>query len=220
MHVLLNARIGKQTHHGLVQPQSGQRQGGRHIRILGIELCGLARRALENAEGLGQAVQIADLLGRGAAPCLGRLAARVEHRLQAADTRRSQGINAADGARQQLGLRLAGLGRSLYALGHARRAQGAYGCDDRRNAARQRRQHMLLYGCMTRAFHEKIRHRIAGQGLQQLRLWRQAGSRLAHGWRDLGNQYPAHLQPGISAQKLQHTGANRAAANQSNIFHL
>ena len=79
---------------------------------------------------------------------------------------------------------------------------------------------MLFNGGVTRTFHQQIRHRIAGQGLQQLRLWCQAGNRLAHCWRDLGNQYPTHLQAGISAQKLQHTGADRAAANQSNIFHL
>ena len=221
VHVLADLGVGQQAHAGLVQAHAGQRQRGGDVGVLGVELGRLAGRALEDAELLLQAREIADLLGRSAAPGHGGLAARVDHVVEPAQARGRDGVDAADGARDQLHLGLAGIGRGLHLLGHAGRAHGADGRHDGGHAARKRRQHMLLDRGMAGAFHDQVGARIGRQrghhlGLRGVACHDFQGLRLG----GFGHQHPAHLQARLVLEQFEHAGANGAATDQSNVHHF
>ena len=166
MHVLFAARVGNQGHQGAVKPQPGQGQGGGNVGVFWIQPCRLAGAALKNHRGFADAVQIANLLGRGVLPGPGRFAPGVADRIQPANLGCRQGVNAADGARQQLDIGLATLGRRFQALHQADFGQRPHRDNQARDATLQRWQHMLFDGAVAGALDQQVGARIGRQCVQ------------------------------------------------------
>ncbi|MNP30135.1 hypothetical protein D3C76_1231960 [compost metagenome] len=139
MDVFFAQRIGDQRHPRAVQAQPGQRQGGGDVGVLGVQPRRFTGAAVENHRGFADRFQVADLLGRGVLPGLGRFAAGVIDRVQTADLGCRQRIDAADGAGQQLDTRITTRCRSLQAFDQARLRQRADRDDQAGDAALQRR---------------------------------------------------------------------------------
>ena len=156
MHVIGDIRVGDQAHASGIQADTGQGQGGRHVRILRIRRGCRPRAALEDGRRRGEAGEIKHLFGRCAAPACGRLATGIDDLVEAAEAGGGEGIDRADRPGQQIEACAAGARSGFKSLRQAGLRQSTHRQHAAFDPTRQRRQHMLQQGAVPRTFEQQF----------------------------------------------------------------